>query len=585
MGGATNRFSHPLEPQLVRVNKNLYISRGDPQYFDKVIRYADKTSPEAHFRMGERAREQGNLPKALFHYQEVMKTYPSPFYSDANRAVHELAKREESDLAGVRKELEAATGSKFNKFLRTFLYALIVINLVLLVILLSGAGHKQTASAAENGKPSSYESHVSQPQEGSSFSPEAASLRPEEFLGVEPDDRPYLLRLSPGTDSVRAETILREEMELLIGRNPQKSRVIYAVRLTGQDALQGMDGQAVPVKDPVEVKGAFAAAQYAPTLRKTAEFTYLDEGAPHAQVLTRIGTQLIRTALGAYAADHGGKFPASLDELVRDYPGNYLSFVPRETVTGSTRVSPSYDGGGGWVYRPAAADAGSALTPNLPGAALAGIILPASAAAQANVPFEPVRVTVSKRDHRLLLTAGGAVLEARAGIGRPESPTPDGTFAVRERVIAPAGRTPGVYGAAALGLGAIAVHGTADAASVGDGRSLGCIRVGDADMQALFALVPKGAAVRIAETAPVAGGLSASEAGTAAGEAGSPAVNAASASDGGRAKGTAGAAPAAGASPGSGGLDLAAAAAALRPPGASAVRERAPAGTVFHWLG
>ncbi|MFF2155461.1 L,D-transpeptidase family protein [Paenibacillus chitinolyticus] len=578
MGGVTNRFSHPLEPQLVRVNKNLYISRGDPQYFDKVIRYADKTSPEAHFRMGERAREQGNLPKALFHYQEVMKTYPSPFYSDANRAVHELAKREESDLAGVRKELEAATGSKFNKFLRTFLYALIVINLVLLVILLSGAGHKQTASAAENGKPSSYDSHVAQPQEGSSFSPEAASLRPEEFSGVEADERPYLLRLSPSTGSARAETILREEMELLIARNPQKSRVIYAVRLTGQDALPGMDGQdALPVKDPVEVKGAFAAAQYTPSLRKTAEITYLDEGAPRAQVLTRIGTQLIRTALEAYAADHGGKFPASLDELVRDYPGNYLSFVPREAVTGSTRVSPSYDGGGGWVYRPAAADAGSALTPNLPGASLAGIIVPASAAAQANVPFEPVRVTVSKRDHRLLLTAGGAVLEARAGIGRPESPTPDGTFAVRERVIAPAGRTPGVYGAAALGLGAIAVHGTADAASVGDGRSLGCIRVGDADMQALFALVPKGTAVRIADSVP------------AAGETGSPAVDAASASEEGRGKGAAlrisGTVSAAGASPGSGGLDLAAAAAALRPPGAPAVRERAPAGTVFHWLG
>ncbi|MEY9093989.1 L,D-transpeptidase family protein [Paenibacillus sp. RC84] len=571
MGGATNRFSHPLEPQLVRVNKNLYISRGDPQYFDKVIRYADKTSPEAHFRMGERARQQGNLPRALFHYHEVMKTYPSPFYSDANRAVHELAKREENDLAGVRQELEAATGSKFNKFLRTFLYALIVINLVLLVVLLSGAGNKQTASAAENGKPSSYESHASQPQERSSFSPEAASLRPEEFSGVKPDERPYLLRLSPDTGSARAEAILREEMELLIGRNPQKSRVIYVIRLTGQDALPGMDEQAVPVKDPAEVKGAFAAAEYAPTLRKTAEITYLDEGAPRAQVLTRIGTQLIRTSLGAYAADHGGKFPASLDELVRDYPGNYLSFVPREAVTGSTRVSPSYDGGGGWVYRPAAGDAGSALTPNLPGAALAGILLPASAAAQANVPFEPVRVTVSKREHRLLLTAGGAVLEARAGIGRPESPTPDGTFAVQERVIAPAGRTPGVYGAAALGLGAIAVHGTADAASVGAGRSLGCIRVGDADMQALFALVPKGSAVRIADAAPAAGGLSASKAGPASG-AGS-AADAASVSDG------------AGVSAVAGGLDLAAAAEALRPPGAPAVRERAPEGTVFHWLG
>ncbi|SEF63026.1 L,D-transpeptidase family protein [Paenibacillus sp. UNC499MF] len=552
MGGATKRFSHPLEPQLVRVNKNLYISRGDPQYFDKVIRYADKTSPEAHYRMGERARKQGDLSRALFHYQEVMKTYPSPYYSDANRALHELAEREESDLAGVRKELEAATGRKFNKFLRTFLYALIVINLILLVVLLSGEGGKQTASAAENGPPPSYESHAVQPQQGNSFSPEAASLRPEGFSGVEADERPYLVRVVPDTDNARAEALIRREMEHLIGRNPQKSRVIYGIRQRGGTADFSADtaaGQAFPAGGPAELENAFVLAQYVPALRKPVEITYLGEGAPRAEVLTRIGTQLIRTALRTYAADHGGKFPGSLDELVRDYPGNYLSFVPREAVSGSIRVSPSYDGGGGWVYRPAAGDAGSALTPNLPGASLAGVLPPASAAAQANVPFEPVQVKVIKREHRLILTAGGAVLEARAGIGRPESPTPDGTFAVRERVIAPAGGTPGVYGAAALGLGAIAVHGTADAASVGAARSLGCIRLGDADMLALFALVPKGSAVRVAEAASAADGRSAAGVATV------------------------------------GRLDLAAAAAALKPPGAPGVRESAPEGSVFHWLG
>ncbi|MVP02404.1 L,D-transpeptidase [Paenibacillus lutrae] len=571
MGGSEKRFSHPLEPQLVRLNKNLLISKGDPQYFDKVIRYADKTSPEAHFKMGERAREQGNTSRAMFHYQEVMKTSPSPYYYEANRALRDLALQEQADLEEARTELEVVTRGKFNRFLRMFLYALILINLILLAALLGSAGEDSSvaasapASAAASSLAAGSDSGKPAQETGSSFSTEAASVRGDASMPAPDKDIPYVMYFPAGAGAEWIESELLREMNRLVQENSRQNRVLYGFHADGKQSgsavTQGLSGgqvigeelgprQAYPLSSLANPENAFVAAEYVPQLRSSIQISYIGEGVPQAQALTVAGAQIIRTALQAYAADHGGTYPASLDLLLRSYPDNYLSFLPKEVLTGSNRVSPYYDGGGGWVYTPAADDPGSALRPNLPAAALA-VAQPVRAAlsAPANVPLEPVQVYVSKRERRLLLQAGsGTVLTSRAGIGRPESPTPGGTYTVLERVLAPAGRAPGVYGAAALGLGSIAVHGTADAASVGAARSLGCVRVDDAEMLALFALVPKGAAVHVVASLDEPGG---------------PALKRPVSGHGG---------------------ELAAAAAALGPAQLPPVKEQAP-GKVFHWLG
>ncbi|WP_068774753.1 L,D-transpeptidase [Paenibacillus sp. FJAT-26967] len=571
MGGSEKRFSNPLEPQLVRLNKNLLISKGDPQYFDKVIRYADKTSPEAHFKMGERAREQGNISRAIFHYQEVMKTSSSPYYYEANRALRDLALQEQADLEEARTELEVATKGKFNRFLRMFLYALILINLILLAALLGSAGEDNSAAASASAAASSLAagSDSGKPAQGtgSSFSTEAASVRGDASMPVPEKDVPYVMDFPAGVGAEWIESELLREMNRLVQENSRQNRVIYGFVVDGKqsgrtDPLGSSSsggqaireelrpGQAYPLDSQASLENAFVAAEYVPQLRSSIQIYYISEGVPQAQALTVAGAQIIRTALQAYAADHDGTYPASLDLLIRSYPDNYLSFLPKEVLTGSSRVSPYYDGGGGWVYIPAADDPGSVLRPNLPAAALA-VAQPVSAAlsAPANIQLEPVQVYVSKRERRLLLQAGnGTVLASRAGIGRPESPTPGGTYSVLERVLAPAGRAPGVYGAAALGLGSIAVHGTADAASVGAARSLGCVRVDDAEMLALFALVPKGAALHVVASLD---------------EAGVPALKRPVSEHGG---------------------ELAAAAAALRPAQLSSVNEHVP-GKVFHWLG
>ncbi|MNY63299.1 L,D-transpeptidase [compost metagenome] len=49
-------------------------------------------------------------------------------------------------------------------------------------------------------------------------------------------------------------------------------------------------------------------------------------------------------------------------------------------------------------------------------------------------------------------------------------------------------------------MGAIALHGTYDDTSIGNNKSLGCIRLTNADIEQVFPFVPKGAEVRILST-------------------------------------------------------------------------------------
>jgi lipoprotein-anchoring transpeptidase ErfK/SrfK len=118
-----------------------------------------------------------------------------------------------------------------------------------------------------------------------------------------------------------------------------------------------------------------------------------------------------------------------------------------------------------------------------------------------------VRVDLSSR--RLSLTRGrGELLSTPVAIGRPSSPTPTGRFYVTDRV--PLARD-GPYGGFAFGLSGIqpllpagwsggdqiAIHGTNDAASIGESVSAGCLRIGSEALRRLKALVRIGTPVII----------------------------------------------------------------------------------------
>jgi lipoprotein-anchoring transpeptidase ErfK/SrfK len=128
-------------------------------------------------------------------------------------------------------------------------------------------------------------------------------------------------------------------------------------------------------------------------------------------------------------------------------------------------------------------------------------------------------VQVSLSERRLRVVDAGAVLvDVPAGIGRPATPTPTGTFTVTD--VVPSANPAGGYGPVALALDGysevmdsfagesgedapdatvpvLAVHGTNRPESVGQAQSNGCPRLYNGDMLRVAAMVPAGTPVQI----------------------------------------------------------------------------------------
>jgi lipoprotein-anchoring transpeptidase ErfK/SrfK len=115
------------------------------------------------------------------------------------------------------------------------------------------------------------------------------------------------------------------------------------------------------------------------------------------------------------------------------------------------------------------------------------------------------------RSRRLLLLKRGSTVVRRmtVGVGRPESPTPTGRFAVTDKL---SGYNYGpYYGCCIVALSAhqphlpagwtggdrIAIHGTNVPSSIGVASSAGCPHARDADLRVLMRKVPLGAPVFI----------------------------------------------------------------------------------------
>jgi lipoprotein-anchoring transpeptidase ErfK/SrfK len=122
----------------------------------------------------------------------------------------------------------------------------------------------------------------------------------------------------------------------------------------------------------------------------------------------------------------------------------------------------------------------------------------------------PYRLDVLRSEHRLRVYRSGALVHSYPiGVGTGSTPTPGGTFYLKELI-----RTPnpgGAYGPYAYGLsgfsnvltsfgggdGVIGLHGTNDPSSVGRDVSHGCIRLRNSDITALTLVLPLGTPVRI----------------------------------------------------------------------------------------
>lgn len=130
----------------------------------------------------------------------------------------------------------------------------------------------------------------------------------------------------------------------------------------------------------------------------------------------------------------------------------------------------------------------------------------AAAVAAYRVDF---RILIDLSDRRLtVFRSGEVVARVRTAVGRPETPTPTGSYYVNQRLLAadPSGPWgPGGIGISAFSPvlvdwpqgGPIAIHGTDEPWTIGRAVSHGCLRIDNNVLARLIRLVPDGTPVRI----------------------------------------------------------------------------------------
>ncbi len=144
-------------------------------------------------------------------------------------------------------------------------------------------------------------------------------------------------------------------------------------------------------------------------------------------------------------------------------------------------------------------------------AVAAAAIFSTTAKAQQTVPAgEQQRViVVSLEDRKLALVENGTVQKIyTVAVGKPSTPSPEGTFTIERRVANPTyhhnGKTvlPGPgnpVGTRWMGLSkpGYGIHGTNEPKSIGKAASHGCIRMAKADLEEFYELVAVGDTVRL----------------------------------------------------------------------------------------
>lgn len=107
-------------------------------------------------------------------------------------------------------------------------------------------------------------------------------------------------------------------------------------------------------------------------------------------------------------------------------------------------------------------------------------------------------ITINLSTRRLGFHEGGRLVKSYpVGVGKTSTPTPTGSYSIREKIMHPGG----VLGTRWMGLsipgGNYGIHGTNNPSSIGGYVSNGCIRMHNQDVEELFPRVNIGTAVEI----------------------------------------------------------------------------------------
>ncbi|MGD6966656.1 L,D-transpeptidase [Rossellomorea vietnamensis] len=454
-------FESHVKKNLVKLHKNLYLSKSDPEFFEKILRYKDPQSPEAHYNLAKKWEEEGVLMKAYLHYQKAAQA-DSPFYYQAKAACKSIEQLMES----VPKEEESSPSPKIPFYMKTIIASLVLLNLCILGMLFWKADSIRMAASQLKDWGTGME------------------------VVYETEDVPYVFYIPAGTSTQEVEESLYNKAISLGSQLSNKTLLLYGVSTTDS----GLSLETLPLKSDGIKDKAFVLAEYNSALDQPVKIRFLNKQnqVEDPYSYTYISTNLLRTALNSYIEEIGEP-PAELGDLAGSYPNNYLSFIPKELHLFSNGISPSFTGEGGWVYNKKAETIEQMLYPNIMDSSSEGAI---------HIPFAPVEVVIDKSTFNLLVKSSPyTMMNKPVGLGKNSS-TPEGTFIIQNRVLDPQGKKPDMFGAAGLGMGEYAIHGTSDEHSIGKEKSLGCIRMLNEDVLALFDIVPKGASVTIVDELP-----------------------------------------------------------------------------------
>lgn len=191
---------------------------------------------------------------------------------------------------------------------------------------------------------------------------------------------------------------------------------------------------------------------------------------------------VLRSAMAAYKAKYG-QVPETVDGIARDFPMNVL---PGYTEA-MKRAYPA-------LYMAQAGTAASSADSSATGTATANRTKSATAAGLS----EPLEIIVDKDKHRLALVSGKVILR-NYPVGLGGERTPEGQFWISDKVRNPNGKSDGDFGSRGMQLSdtAYAIHGTNEPRSIGQDRSLGCVRMLKEDIEELFDMTPSGTKVTI----------------------------------------------------------------------------------------
>ncbi|MCM3783103.1 L,D-transpeptidase [Neobacillus mesonae] len=191
---------------------------------------------------------------------------------------------------------------------------------------------------------------------------------------------------------------------------------------------------------------------------------------------------------------HNGRFPEDIGEIARPFPDNMIGGVSPSMKKLYPEVLSYIKAG---EQQMGALEEAGANPNHLSEEPLALLSFKDTLGAQPYMK-EPLSVVVNKDTYRLTVLSGNVVIRNyEVGLGGER--TPEGSFLITDKVVNPNGRADGEFGTRGMQLSDTnyAIHGTNEPDSIGLDESLGCIRMHQADVEELFALVPAGTEVTI----------------------------------------------------------------------------------------